>query len=179
MNMHASIDLETLGNTTNAAITQIGVAFFHLETGRIESRHNILVKWNGEGHVNASTLAWWFKQEEAARLRMSEALERGAPVDAALAQLRILADWGKIEGVWGNGSSFDITILDSMYQRIPGLTSPWPFWASRDMRTLVDTAERLRGFDKRSVERAGTHHEAADDAVHQAQVICAAYAALR
>lgn len=177
--MHASIDLETLGNTTNAAITQIGVAFFHLETGKIESRHNILVKWNGEGHVNASTLAWWFKQGDEARARMAEALESGVHIDGALGQLRCLAPWDKIEGVWGNGSSFDITILDSMYQRFPGMTSPWPFWAARDMRTLVDMAERVSGFDKRSVERVGTHHEAADDAVYQAQVICAAYASLR
>ena len=31
--MHISLDLETLGNTTNAAITQIGVAAFDIETG--------------------------------------------------------------------------------------------------------------------------------------------------
>lgn len=177
--MHASIDLETLGNTTDAAITQIGVAFFTLETGEVHSQHNILVKWNGEGHVNASTLAWWFKQEDAARARMAEALERGTTLDGALAHLSTFADWQEIEGVWGNGATFDVTILDSAYQRHRGFTSPWPFYAARDMRTIVSLAESLRGFDKKSVERIGVHHEAADDAVHQARVISAAYAALR
>lgn len=177
--MHASIDLETLGNTTDAAITQIGVAFFTLETGEVHSQHNILVKWSGEGDVNASTLAWWFKQNEAARMRMAEALENGMFIDGALAQLRGLTDWGAIEGVWGNGATFDVTILDSAYQRHRGITSPWPFYAARDMRTIVSLAESLRGFDKKSVERVGVHHEAADDAAHQARVISAAYAALR
>lgn len=176
--MHASIDLETLGNTTDAAITQIGVAFFTLETGEVHSQHNILVKWNGEGHVNASTLAWWFKQEDPARARMADALEKGMPIDGALAQLRCLTDWEKIEGAWGNGSTFDITILDSAYQRHRGMTSPWPFYAARDMRTLLHAAESMRGFDKTSIERIGVHHEAADDAAHQARVISAAWMAL-
>ena len=78
----------------------------------------------------------------------------------------------------GNGATFDVTILDSAYQRGGG-ESPWPFYAARDMRTIVDLAERLRGFDKKSVERIGVHHEAADDAAHQARVISAAYAALK
>lgn len=176
--MHASIDLETLGNTTNAAITQIGVAFFELETGQIHGQTNILVGWRGEGHVNASTLAWWFRQGDEARARMAESLEHPSTLAESLIQLRCLTNWSSIEGVWGNGSSFDVTILDSAYQRDGG-TSPWPFYAARDMRTIVDMAERLRGFDKKSVERIGVHHEAADDAAHQARVISAAYAALK
>ena len=176
--MHASIDLETLGNTTNAAITQIGVALFEIETGEIHSQTNILVGWRGEGHVNASTLAWWLRQGEEARARMAESLESPVSLSGALGQLRCLTDWSNIEGVWGNGSTFDVTILDSAYQRGGG-ESPWPFYAARDMRTIVDLAERLRGFDKKSVERIGVHHEAADDAAHQARVISAAYAALK
>lgn len=176
--MHVSIDLETLGNTTDAAITQIGVALFSLETGKIHSQTNILVGWRGEGHVNASTLAWWFRQGDEARARMADSLESPITLSGALVQLRGLTDWSIIEGVWGNGSSFDVTILDSAYQR-DGSTSPWSFYAARDMRTIVDMAERLRGFDKRSVERIGVHHEAADDAAHQARVISAAYATLK
>ncbi|MEG1038899.1 MAG: 3'-5' exonuclease [Comamonas sp.] len=176
--MHASIDLETLGNTTNAAITQIGVSLFELETGEIHSQTNILVGWRGEGHVNASTLAWWFRQGDEARARMAESLEHPNTLAEALIQLRCLTDWSNIEGVWGNGSTFDVTILDSAYQRGGG-ESPWPFYAARDMRTIVDLAERLRGFDKKSVERIGVHHEAADDAAHQARVISAAYATLK
>lgn len=176
--MHVSIDLETLGNTPDAAITQIGLAEFDIETGEIGRTKNILVKWNGEGRIIASTLAWWFRQSEDARERMAEALEKGTPLSAALAQLRtFLSEIENIEGVWGNGSTFDITILDSAYQRDGG-TSPWPFYAARDMRTIVDLAENLRSFDRKSVERLGTHHEAADDAAHQARVISAAYGAL-
>lgn len=176
--MHLSIDLETLGNTTDAAITQIGLAEFDIETGEIGRTKNILVKWNGEGRANASTLAWWLKQEEAARMRMVEALENGISLSGALAQLAsFVGAIENLESVWGNGSTFDITILDSAYQRDGG-TSPWPFYAARDMRTIVDLAEQRRGFDKRSVERLGTHHEAADDAAHQARVISAAYKAL-
>lgn len=176
--MHASIDLETLGNTTNAAITQIGVALFELETGDIHSQKNILVGWRGEGHVNASTLAWWFRQGDEARARMAESLEHPSTLSGALSQLRSLTDWSTVEGVWGNGATFDVTILDSAYQRDGG-ESPWPFYAARDMRTIVDLAEKLRGFDKKSIERIGVHHEAADDAAHQARVISAAYAALK
>lgn len=176
--MHLSIDLETLGNTTDAAITQIGLAEFDIQTGEVGRTENILVSWNGEGRVNASTLAWWFRQGDEARVRMAQSLEYGVPLSGALGQLtRFVREVENLEGVWGNGSTFDVTILDSAYQRDGG-TAPWPFWAARDMRTIVDIAERLRGFDKSSIERQGTHHEAADDATHQARVISAAYKAL-
>jgi hypothetical protein len=176
--MHLSIDLETLGNSTDAAITQIGLAEFNIETGETGRTKNILVTWNGEGRVNASTLAWWFRQGDEARARMAESLEKGVPLSGALAQLSsFVRGIPDLEGVWGNGSTFDVTILDSAYQRDGG-TAPWPFYAARDMRTIVDLAEKLHGFDKKAVERIGTHHEAADDAAHQARVISAAYAAL-
>jgi inhibitor of KinA sporulation pathway (predicted exonuclease) len=43
------------------------------------------------------------------------------------------------------------------------------------MRTIVDLAEVLTNFDKRSVEFEGEKHNAISDAVHQAKVIHKAY----
>jgi exodeoxyribonuclease VIII len=67
-----------------------------------------------------------------------------------------------LKGVWGNGASFDNTILTETYKRL-GRTPPWPFWKDRCYRTVKSM------FPNVPMERSGTHHNAMDDALTQAQ----------
>jgi exodeoxyribonuclease VIII len=60
-----------------------------------------------------------------------------------------------------------------------GLAYPWHYLNVRDMRTIIEAAESLVGFDKRSIPDQGTHHNALDDAKWQALAISGAWRALR
>lgn len=63
---------------------------------------------------------------------------------------------------WGNGSTFDITILEAWFNAV-GVRCPWKFWNVRDVRTAVD----LLGINPKEFTRDGTYHNALDDCLHQ------------
>ena len=67
-------------------------------------------------------------------------------------------------GPWCNGASFDFPILATAY-RLVKKPLPWEFWKERDLRTLKGLNPDLR------VERDGVHHNALDDARHQARLV--------
>lgn len=76
--------------------------------------------------------------------------------------------------VWGNGATFDMTLLEAVYE-LTGIECPWNnervFWTVRDLRTLVD----LANLDKKTVPFTGTPHVALDDALHQAEIAVACF----
>lgn len=45
--------------------------------------------------------------------------------------------------VWGNGSTMDITILQSAYEYF-GMSVPWQYWAVNDVRTIVDLNPEIK-----------------------------------
>ena len=179
-NDHYSIDLETLANRLDSAILSIGVVQFDPSTGKLGAEFYKEIEIDSairSGHVNGSTLAWWMQQGEKARRIFSP---NPAKVSLATA-LDNLATWLRSQPappkVWGNGSSFDITILEHGYLKGGvGLAVPWHFTNIRDMRTIVDVA----GLDNGEwPTRVGVHHNALDDARYQAQVISACWQKLR
>lgn len=64
--------------------------------------------------------------------------------------------------VWGNGSTMDITILQSAYEYF-GMKTPWQYWAVNDVRTIVD----LKPEVKANTKFEGVKHSAIDDCKHQ------------
>lgn len=177
-----SIDLETVGSKFNAGILSIGAVAFNRHTGAIGPEFYASVKLVDTlcyGKVDAGTLQWWLKQGAAAAkvfndpkaMSLYEALRglndfiRARPANAPL---------------WGNGSSFDITILEHGFYAlgVEGFVPEWAhvdkptFWKIRDLRTLVD----LAGLDKASLAFNGVAHNALDDARHQAKIAIAGFA---
>jgi len=74
--------------------------------------------------------------------------------------------------LWGNGANFDNVLLRDAYRR-SGLRPFWNFWNDRDVRTIVELGRQL-GFDpKRDMPFIGKHHNAIDDAIHQAKYVSA------
>jgi hypothetical protein len=173
---HYSIDLETLNNRFDSAILSIGVVQFDPSTGKLGA------EWYKEididsaiksGTVSGDTLAWWMEQGDKARWIFSRS-NKASKVSLATA-LDEMATWfrGKAGApkVWGNGSSFDITILEHAYVKGGvGLAPPWHYTNIRDMRTIVDVSGLMAW-----PQREGTHHNALDDARYQAQVISACW----
>lgn len=169
-----SIDLETLDNRYSSAILSIGMVQFNRDTGQIGVRHYAEISIDTAikaGTVSGSTLAWWVGQGDKAK-RVFAGKEK-TPLACALADLATLIR-GKTIGprVWGNGSSFDITILEHAFHNgAHGLAVPWQYWDVRDMRTIMDAAD----VDTRKLPRNGVHHNALDDAEFQALAISVAW----
>lgn len=169
-----SIDIETLSTRFDAAILSIGAVAFNRDTGELGERMYAEVDVDSamaKGHVSGSTLEWWMQQDGQARQVFISTNKTHLVV--ALGRLsRFLARHPDAK-VWGNGATFDITILEHAYASM-GLTVPWKYFNIRDMRTIMEAATAL-GFDKRSMPFEGTKHNAVDDAAHQARVIARAW----
>jgi len=168
------LDLETMGNTPNAAIIAIGAVAFDPGAREIGDKFYITVDLESSvacgGVIDASTVIWWMQQGDAAR---AEFAREGAHIAAALGRF---GEWvlhsipvPNNVRMWGNGAAFDNVILASAYRRA-GLAQPWNFWNDRCYRTVK------AAYPEVNVERSGTSHKAIDDAEYQARhllAICA------
>lgn len=158
------VDLETGDNCPTAAIVSIGaVVFSPSGVGRSFYRAVDINTSVGIGlTVSADTMAWWGRQSAEAREVFTDPAR--APVQRALDEFAaFLSDLPDVK-VWGNGASFDNAILQVAY-RLCGLPLPWKFWNDRCYRTAsADLPRRTQ---------SGTHHNALDDAVSQANHLIA------
>ena len=134
---HLMIDMETLSvNTTNPVILTVAAIKFdpfrddrNREDRQVEiwyERPDVDQQMELERHVDENTVAWWGRQNP-------EALEEAMGADGRkdfVTCLKELSRWcNDIEGVWSNGSIFDIVILeeptkgpaDTVYQIIQKL----------------------------------------------------------
>jgi hypothetical protein len=166
------LDLETFGTRPGAALRSIGAVMFDPNSGEIgtEFYANISDASCREAglHVDPETVKWWAKQNQRAQ-------------DALLIKQRTLTEvalefeawWRKNRAVfvWSHGANFDEPIWSAAMYAI-GRKVPWKYWDARCTRTVYD----VTGFDPRSVRRAGTYHNALDDARHQAVCVQRAYA---
>lgn len=169
-----SIDLETLGHRGDAAILSIGAAAFNRKTGAIGPTGYWPVMLEDalkHGRVTAGTLRFWMGiKDNKAKFVFDD--PTATPLYVAL---RGLNDFVRAQPagvkVWGNGSHFDISILEHAHDSIgtEGFVEEWKFWDVRDMRTALD----MSGLDKSKMKFEGAPHHARDDAVHQAKVIAA------
>lgn len=116
--VHVMVDLETMGKKYNAPIVAIGAVVFDPATGSIgESFYKVVclessVNWGAV--IDPSTVIWWLKQSSEARSAIVN--DDAIPLQDALLQFREfvsdnVAGGSKKAQVWGNGASFDNSIL--------------------------------------------------------------------
>lgn len=180
-----SIDIETLGNSYDAPIISIGAVCFDRDTGKLGPTFYQEVELDSAikaGRVSGSTLSFWMQQSDDARMKLfGEDQSHKLPLSTALFAMRNLIE-KECTNVrpWGNGSTFDITIIEhALHVGCVGQPAPWRYQQIRDVRTIVDAAEVVVGFDRSTVKRVGVHHNALDDAMYQANLVIAAFSALR
>lgn len=165
-------DLETYGKAAGCAIRSVGAVFFdmHGNFGPEFYRNVELQSCLDVGlTVDPETKAWWEKQSKEAQ---NSLLVEQRPLKEVVSEF---ANWLKAKGgqrIWAQGATFDPPIWDAACTAL-GKQVPWKFWDVRDTRTAYD----LYNFDPRSVVREGTHHNALEDAKHQA--VCVQTAALQ
>lgn len=168
MSLHASIDLETVDTRPSAIILSIGISIFDIESGAIIDNFyatpDTAEQLRTGRSLSADTLRWWMQQEAGARQVLAASQQ---PVVDVLAELDAFLMGGNLGGVWGNGADFDCVILGDLYETF-GRKKPWSYSKNRCLRTL-----RALQHPKEIVmpQRVGTHHNALDDAIHQAKLI--------
>lgn len=171
---HVMIDLETLGTVADAVILSIGAVRFDPDTNQIDDAgfyKSISIESNLDykRRIQEDTLIWWLGQSVAAQHVFHE------PKETLETSLCEFSDWlGDDKAyMWSNGADFDLPMLAHAFTQCT-ITIPWKFWNSRCVRTLknLDVAKNIK------VPRLGTHHNALQDAIHQAQLVQAIHAAM-
>lgn len=171
------LDLEFLGKPPAARIATIGACYFDPASGVIGDTFYRRVEWADDTQdlpMDPSTVEWWLKQSaEATTEIISDGRE---PLVAALQSFsKFIGRGGPHVEVWGNGSDCDCVILGEAYKSI-SIDTPWNFWATRDVRTIVSLVRSIHKVDvKKEVEFTGTPHHALHDAFHQAEYVSLAY----
>lgn len=154
------VDLETMSQKSNAAIASIGAV--KIQDGLIIDKFycTVDIKSCKEIGLNIQkeTVEWWSKQNPEA---LAELRKNNISIQDALSDFR---EWygKKSLWTWSNGAGFDNVILENAYRAI-GEDTPWKFYDSRCYRTVKAIINLPED------ERQGTHHNALDDAVHQAR----------
>lgn len=159
------IDIETLDTLPTAAVLSIGAVYFDRRTGEIGGSFYSRISFVDAitlGSFSDSTMNWWGQQSDEARNEAFSGMENA--IDVARNFNKFIKPNSL---VWGNGSVFDITILENWF-RACNTPVPWKFWNVRDVRTIVDWFN----IDVRSYKREGVHHNALDDCLHQIKYIC-------
>lgn len=162
------IDLETMDNGTNAAIVAIGAVKFDMNgIGNIFYTAVSLESSVSMGlTMSASTVSWWLTQSKKARDAITD--KNAITLNFALCDFNSFLSGNEDYKVWGNGADFDNVILANAYKAC-GFTTPWKFYNSRCYRTMKNLAPDIK------MDRIGTHHNAIDDAVSQANHLIAVY----
>lgn len=126
------LDIETMGNTSKAAIISIAAVYFD-ETGTGRSLyHKVSLESSVAAglEMDADTVMWWLRQDEEAR---KEFKTKGDPLYYVLRKINDFINRDAL--VWGNGATFDNVILANAFQKV-NMQVPWKFYNNRCFRTL-------------------------------------------
>lgn len=166
------LDLETLGTKPGCKVLSIGACVFDGLGSHDQLQFYVEVKRDTGQEALAEdpdTISWWTKQSPEARALLSTPEENKQTLTAALLMFnKWLRDVAGVDErgnvrvrVWGNGADFDNAVLARAYDACK-VKQGWPHWGNRCYRTLKNLRPAV------SLERVGTHHNALDDALSQA-----------
>lgn len=179
MFMHLMVDLGTMGKKPGAPIVSIGAVFFDPASGKTGAEYyqviNLESSMSFGARPDASTILWWLKQSSEARsaivvddtVGLVEALEQFLDFIAENA-----ANGSKTVQLWGNGSSFDCSLLEAAFE-LADTPFPIPHWNYRDVRTVVELGKAVGLNSRYDIPFEGDQHNALADARHQVKYVSA------
>lgn len=180
------LDCETLSSKYDAPIIAVGGVHFNRTTGKLGATFYEEVSIASalrSGRPEADALRWWIDQSKTAKRVFAN------PDNDKFSLATVLMNFctwcrgvsvGGAPRVWAKGPADDVTwVRHALDVGSVGLSEPWHYRNIRCVRTITELAEELVGFSPANVPDVGTAHNALDDAKYQANVVCAAYAALR
>lgn len=191
--MDVMLDLETLGTGKDAAVVQIGAVLFEpLGGGKIRNGAGEVFSCMVDADdalargatVTMSTIRFWMNEDKEARKRVfgpknldvktNGPVHDGQAFGSTYQALQWLQEWPRAAlgmewedfgGVWANGPTFDVSIIEGHYARF-GLECPWHFSAPRCLRTLLKLP-RVGGWPEKMDTTGFVKHHAPDDCVMQ------------
>ncbi|MEQ6280825.1 3'-5' exonuclease [Kluyvera huaxiensis] len=175
---HLMVDLETMGNKSNAPIVSIGAVFFNPNTGNTGAEFYTVVSLESSmllgGVPDAGTIIWWLKQSPEARsaIAMTDTMALTDALELFSDFISENSDAGSDVQVWGNGASFDNVILRSSYDRA-NIECPWKFRNDRDVRTMTELGKAIGINPRYDIPFDGDMHNALSDARHQVKYVSA------
>lgn len=158
-NAHIMVDIETLSTKSNAFVTQIACVAFDDNYEILGDFCRTIDIWKPQegSHIDGKTVAFWQEQDSGVREK-----SLGGTVDPedALADLFSWLCIYKVDTIWANSPSFDLVILNDMFDRLlPTHNNLPPFYKWRDVRTVKAVA-RDRGVNFDDLKPV---HDALDD----------------
>ena len=179
------VDIETQSTRPNAVILSIGAILFdpfQVNDPADLMEHTFYMNVDPASqpysHVCPDTLAWWERQSESARLRLTVDPQ---PIGVALTALHNFLVFRQglshppAHELWANGPNFDCVVLESAYHQYSRFKLPIDFRRQYDVRTTKELAWRHGGAPRIDV---GIAHNALDDCIKQALYIQAAHVTL-
>ena len=176
---HLMMDLETMGKKPGAPIVSVGAVFFDPASGITGAEYyqviNLESSMSFGARPDANTILWWLKQSPEARsaivvddtVGLVEALEQLLDFIAENA-----ANGSKNVQLWGNGSSFDCSLLEAAFE-LADTPFPIPHWNYRDVRTVVELGKAVGLNARYDIPFEGDQHNALADARHQVKYVSA------
>ena len=162
--MHLMIDFETLDTKSTAVVLSVGVVAFNKDGIHDKFGFNL----NPQEQIDTGrtisfdTLQWWLKQNTEA-IKAAFFPKKNYSISEYQVCLSEFCTKNKIIECWSQGANFDLPMNDSLL----GKRNPLKFWNARDTRTYY------KAIGLTLPKREGTHHNALDDAVYQAECVIA------
>ena len=133
------LDIETLSTRTNAVITEIGAIAFDRfdfkEIDQIQLNPSIFPQIKDARHISPDTIDFHSHNKS-----LPATTGDISPEEALTSLVRFIGQHDP-HHVWIQGPDFDRPILDSFLEAyLPSMESLWPFWRTRDARTIWDAA---------------------------------------
>lgn len=175
---HLMVDLETMGDKSNAPIVSIGAVFFDPNSGNTGAEFYTVISLESSmlfgGVPDAGTIIWWLKQSSEARsaIAMADTITLIDALELFSDFISENSDVGSDVQVWGNGASFDNVILRSSYDRA-NIECPWHFRNDRDVRTMTEMGKAIGINPRYDIPFDGDMHNALSDARHQVKYVSA------
>lgn len=175
------IDLETLDTKPSAIVLSIGACFFDLKKGEIGATFHTYLTIKDQDKkgrtFSEETLRWWMGQSDAAKRIFSEKRKPTADGVADFINWCEANKNGKEINPWGNGATFDIAIIESLFNDFAPFENhevdgPWKAKTTMDLRTF----RRFVANNAPVPKVVGVEHNAKDDAINEANYVIAQHA---
>lgn len=173
------LELDIMGNSSNAAIVAIGALFFEPMTSEIGAQFYAKidpVDAAKYGEFEPDAVIRWMKKSDKERLEIINTYDSYSLVDALVEFSNWICQIEDYETrvVWNNRASFD-----NAFNAV-GMTKPWAFWNERDVSTANDLVKMIKHIDLNyRVSYKCLHHNALDRALYHAKYVSAACNALK
>jgi len=174
---HMMVDLETLDTKNSAIVLSLGACYFNGESliqsvetdisKRMYIELDLKDQESAGRTIGIDTLDWWIKQKPGLEQFDIKALKKYTLVQTIEALDKFILD-NKIDCIWSNGPSFDMVIIESIYNShstrpfMIKYSNWYDFKTIRGIRKLLNLPE---------IKFEGQMHNSLNDAMYQAMVV--------